>query len=396
MSHNANTMPSNQARPPLKRIGGIAIIVVIVLVAWGLYSRHRQSQDLVKWTDAQLVPTVQLAPAGEVAGHSMTLPGRLDAWNSAPIRARVSGYLKDWYKDIGAPVKAGDVLATIDTPDLDQQYAQAKADLARYRADATLADISARRWKNLRQSDSVSQQELDEKNGQAEAAKANVLSAQANVDRLAALESYKQIIAPFDGTVTARNTDIGDLITANVSTGPELFSVADTSKLRLYVRVPQNYATMLHVGMKVQLAVPEHPGKQFEATMVGTSGAVNSLSGAVLAQFIATNADRQLLPGDYADVRFSMSPDAKIVSVPASALLFRAAGAQVATVGPDDKVTLHKVHIALDLGPTLEIDQGLSPQDRIIINPTDSLEQGDKVKIDADQQAGGGHAHADA
>lgn len=385
MSHNDASLPVSQTKLPLKKLGGIFLVMVILAVVWGLYSRHRDAQALENWTDDQLTPTVQLAPPGEAAGNTMTLPGRLDAWNNAPIRARVSGYLKDWYKDIGTPVKAGDVLAKIDTPDLDQQYEQAKADLVRYQADARLADVSARRWKNLRASNSVSQQELDEKEGQAAAAHASVLSAQANVDRLAALESYKKIVAPFDGTVTARRTDIGDLITANVSTGPELFTVADTSKLRLYVSVPQNYSTMVKPGMKVKLAVPEHPGQLYDATLVGTSGSVNQLSGAVLAQFMVDNKDNQLLPGDYADVHFQAIPNSRLVVVPSSALLFRAAGPQMATVDEHGKVVLHDVHIALDMGQTLEIDQGLTPHDRVVINPTDSLQQGDAVRVsDAD------------
>jgi RND family efflux transporter MFP subunit len=381
MSHNDVTLPTSQAKLPLKRIGGIFLVIVILAVTWGLYSRHRDAQALDSWTDQQLIPTVQLAPSSAATGNTMTLPGRLNAWNNAPIRARVGGYLKDWTKDIGDPVKAGDVLATIESPDLDQQFEQARADVVRYQADAQLADITSRRWKNLRASNSVSQQELDEKIGQAAAARASVLSAQANVDRLAALESYKQIVAPFNGTVTARSTDIGDLITANVSTGPELFTVADTSKLRLYVSVPQNYSTMIKPGMQVQLAVPEHPGQLYTATLAGTSGSVNQLSGAMLAQFVVDNKNNQLMPGSYADVHFKAIPNSRMVVVPSSALLFRAAGPQMATVDEHGKVVLHDVHIALDMGQMLEIDQGLVPSDRVVINPTDSMQQGDAVHV---------------
>ncbi len=244
-----------------------------------------------------------------------------------------SGYLKNWYKDIGDKVKVGDVLATIDTPELDQQLEQAKAVLAKAQADANLASITSKRWQHLLSSDSVSKQEADEKSGEALAAQATVLAAKADVDRLSALETFKKIVAPFDGTVTARRTDVGDLIAANSESSPELFTVSDTTRMRLYVPVPEADAGGIKPGMKVTLNVPEFPGRTFDATLIGDADAINQTSGSLLAQFLAENHDGALKPGDYADVKLSLPTNPHMVSVPASALIFRAHGAQVAVLG---------------------------------------------------------------
>jgi RND family efflux transporter MFP subunit len=385
MSHNPVTVQVAQKPPRLKAVGIGGAVVAVLAVVLGLAIRYHEHHELVQWTDAQLIPSVRLAPSTDPATvNAITLPGHLDAWYSAPIYARVSGYLKVWYKDIGDKVKAGDVLAVIDTPDLDQQLEQAKAVLAKAQADANLANITTRRWQHLLASDSVSKQEADEKSGEAAAAQATVLAAKADVDRLDALETFKKIVAPFDGTVTARRTDVGDLITANSDSGPELFTVADTSRMRLYVPVPEVNADGIKPGMKVTLSIPELPGRTFQATLIGTSEAISQNSGSLLAQFVADNADGALKPGDYADVKLDLPVNPNLVSVPASALLFRSNGAQVAVLGPDGRAHLHDVHIAVDLGPTLQIDQGLKPADRVIENPPDSLMDGDKVRVEAD------------
>jgi RND family efflux transporter MFP subunit len=249
-------------------------------------------------------------------------------------------------------------------------------------ADAKLANITSQRWQHLLASDSVSKQEADEKSGEAAAAQATVLAAKADVDRLSALEGFKNIVSPFNGTVTVRRTDVGDLITSNSPSSPELFEVADVSRMRLYVPIPEVDASAIRPGMKAQLSVPEMPGRTFEATLIGTSEAISQSSGSLLAQFEANNSDGALKPGDYADVSLDLSVSPNLVSVPASALIFRSQGPQIAVLGPDGHVSLRKVHIALDLGTSLQIDKGLTTTDRIIENPPDSLMDGDKVRVD--------------
>jgi len=379
------------AQRPLRLGRPIAIVLVLAVLATaiGLAVRAHDYHQLVSWTNAQELPTVQLAPiAGKSDNHAMTLPGRVDAWISAPIHARVSGYLKSWDKDIGSTVNAGDTLGIIDTPELDQQFEQAKAVLVRAKADQRLAQVTSQRWQHLLSSNSVSKQEADEKSGEAEVAAANVLSAQADVDRLAALESFKHITAPFSGTVTSRNTDIGDLISSTSENSPALFTVADTSKMRLYVRIPQGYAASIKPGMTVNLSVLEHPGETYKATLIGSSGSVNQESGSLLAQFEAPNPHGELLPGDYAEVTLPVAVNTHLITVPATVLIFRAAGPQVAVLGADNRVQLRDIHIGMDLGDALEIDHGLQPGDRIIDHPPDSLSQGDEVQLAAAASSG--------
>jgi membrane fusion protein, multidrug efflux system len=371
-------------RPPRLRLAIVVVLAVAVLATViGLAVRAHDYHQLVTWTDAQELPTVQLAaPLSSTDARQMTLPGHLEAWISAPIHARVSGYLKNWNKDIGSPVNAGDTLGIIDTPELDQQYEQAKAGLVRAQANERLAQITSKRWQHLLTSNSVSKQEADEKSGEAEVDAANVLSAQADVDRLAALESFKHITAPFSGTVTSRSTDIGDLISATSdNSSPALFTVADTGKMRLYVSVPQGYAASIKPGMSVSLSVLEHPGTTYQATLIGSSGSINQASGSLLAQFEVPNPHADLLPGDYAEVHLPVAMSTHVITVPATVLIFRAAGPQVAVLGPNHRVQLRDVHIGMDLGDALEIDQGLQPTDRIIDHPPDSLIQGDQVRL---------------
>lgn len=394
MSHDATA--ATPTRPPRLRLAitiGLGLAVAAVVI--GLSLRSVESRSLIKWTDAQLVPTVQTIEANTSSGsQSMTLPGHLDAWISAPIHARVGGYLKSWNADIGDKVKAGDILGVIDTPELDQQYEQAKAELVRAQANVRLAETTAKRWQNLLQSRSVSKQEADEKAGEAESARANVLAAKADVDRIAALESFKRITAPFNGTVTTRHTDIGDLISANNDNGPPLFTVADTSKMRLYAEVPQGYASSIKSGMQVQLTVLGHGGETVTGTLIGNSSAINQSSGTLLAQFRVDNPRNDLLPGDFAEVHLPLTGDPHTVTVPATTLLFRAAGPQIAVIGKDHRVVLRDVHIAMDLGDRLQIDHGLLPGDRIIDHPSDSLMQGDQVQ-EATRTQEQGHAKAD-
>jgi RND family efflux transporter MFP subunit len=392
MSHNEAAAPSAGSTPRLRPVIAGGLLLAIVAVAARITLRAHDYNQLAQWTAEQEIPTVALVtPSAQSGLHNISLPGQLQAWIDAPIRAQVSGYLKSWKTDIGAKVNAGDLLGTIETPELDQQFAQAKAGLARTKADAQLAQITAKRWNNLLSSNSVSKQEADEKTAQAQVAQANVQSAQADVDRLAALESFKRVVAPFDGTVTNRQTDVGNLVTANGGTGSTLFSLADTRRMRLYVQVPQGYAGSIKPGLPVKLSVLEHPGKTYRAVEIGSAGAVDPHSGSQLVQFEVDNTDADLLPGDYAQVAIPLTDNPNLITVPATALIFRAQGAQLAVVGPGNRVQLRSVHIVQDLGNVLKIDQGLMPGDKIIDHPSDSLAQGNQVRIavtaDADPTA---------
>lgn len=378
----------SRKRLMLLGIGGLSLAAL--LVASGLAARTRHERAVVAWTETAAVPQVLVfQPQHNVLGDTLRLPAHLEAWSKAPIHARVSGYLKDWTQDIGTHVAAGQVLAHIDSPDLDQQVAQARARMTQQQANARLAQTTAERWQNLLASHSVSRQEADEKTSNAAAAKANAEAAAADYARLSALEDYKTIRAPFAGTLTARHTDIGQLIKADNDSDPELFDLADTHKLRLYVPIPQNYASVIHPGLQAQLTVPEHPGQHFSAQLLGDSTAIDPRSGTLLAQFVAANPDGALMPGDYAEATLAIPADTHGVSIPASALIFRAQGTQVAVIDRSRHVHLRSIHIGLDLGERLVIDQGLQATDQVIDNPPDALREGDLVQL---ADAGGEHA----
>ncbi|MGP8540393.1 efflux RND transporter periplasmic adaptor subunit [Pseudomonas protegens] len=378
----------SRKRLMLLGIGGLSLAAL--LVASGLAARTRHERAVVAWTETAAVPQVLVfQPQHNVLGDTLRLPAHLEAWSKAPIHARVSGYLKDWTQDIGTHVAAGQVLAHIDSPDLDQQVAQARARMTQQQANARLAQTTAERWQNLLASHSVSRQEADEKTSNAAAAKANAEAAAADYARLSALEDYKTIRAPFAGTLTARHTDIGQLIKADNDSDPELFDLADTHKLRLYVPIPQNYASVIRPGLHAQLTVPEHPGQHFSAQLLGDSTAIDPRSGTLLAQFVAANPDGALMPGDYAEATLAIPTDTHGVSIPASALIFRAQGTQVAVIDGSRHVHLRSIHIGLDLGERLVIDQGLQATDQVIDNPPDALREGDLVQL---ADAGGEHA----
>jgi RND family efflux transporter MFP subunit len=302
----------------------------------------------------------------------------------------VPGYLKQWSVDIGTPVKSGQVLAEIETPEIDQQLKQAQANLDTALANEHLTEITSKRWHNLLSSDSVSQQEADEKSGDYDAKKALVEAAHAEVDRLRALEGFKHLTAPFDGIVTARNTDIGALINAGHDTGHELFTVADVHKLRLYVSVPQAYTTQIKVGMKARFTVPERPGEAFDATLTDNAQSVSMNTGTVLIELGVDNKDGKLLPGEYGDVSFALPKNPSAMRVPASALTFRKEGLRVATLTADNHVAFRAISVSNDLGNVVEVASGLSPADRIIDNPPDALEDGDLVKVAPAKPSAGG------
>jgi RND family efflux transporter MFP subunit len=371
-------------------IGGIVLVLAIATAIWGIYSREESEAALTDWTQKQAIPTVAVAhPTQNTEAQKLVLPGDVQAFYEAPIYARVSGYLASWSEDIGAHVRRGQTLGVIDTPDLDQEMAQAEADLATAQARQNFADLTAKRWHALLASNSVSQQSADEKEGDALAVRAEVNAQRAHVDRLRALENFKRLAAPFDGIVTARNTDIGALINAGSNTAAPLFKVADMHEMRIYVRVPQSYAAELKPGLHASLTEPQYPGRTFDATLDTTSVSVALESRTVLVELLAPNPDGKLWPGTFADVTFDLPGDAHVLRVPASALIFRSNGAQLATVGSDNSIAMKDVTIGKNLGTEIEIESGITQADRVVTSPLDTIENGEQVAVatQAQQQA---------
>jgi RND family efflux transporter MFP subunit len=366
----------------LRLVGVVVLVLAIAVVAYGMISRAAQNSRLRDLTEAQAVPTVSVVTPQNVENHSgLDLPGRLEAYIRAPIYARVPGYLKSWKHDIGSKVKAGDLLAEIDTPDLDQQLMQARADQSVAEANAKLAQISADRWQSLAGTDAVAKQDVDQRTFTLNANVAQVKAAQANVDRLVAEQGFKRLIAPFDGIVTARETDIGALINVGATGGAELFVISETSKLRVYVSVPQNHVPSVPPGTKATISVPEHPGKTYSGTVEASSQAVNPSTGTTLMQIIVDNSAGEMMPGDYAGIHLQSDGVANVLSVPSSALIFDAKGLSIATVDANNHVLLKSVSIQRDLGSIIELASGLAPDDRVIENPPDGIGNGAEVRL---------------
>jgi RND family efflux transporter MFP subunit len=364
-------------------IGGAFVLLAVAVVAYGMGSRVAQDSRLHDLAEAQAVPTVAVVTPTSVDNHEgLDLPGRLQAFISAPIYARVPGYLKSWKYDIGSQVKTGDVLAEIDTPDLDQQLMQARANLSVAQANSKLAQVSAERWQSLAGTDAVAKQDVDQRTFTLNANVAQVKAAQANVDRLVAEESFKHLVAPFDGIVTARDTDIGALINVGASSaGAELFMVSETNKLRVYVNVPQNYVPSVPPGTQATISVPEHPGKTYTGTVEASAQAVNPATGTTLMQLIVDNRAGELMPGDYASIHLQIAGAANVLSVPSSALIFDANGLSIATVGANNRVLVKPVSIERDLGAIVELASGLAPNDRVIETPPDGIGSGAEVHL---------------
>ncbi|MYM37389.1 efflux RND transporter periplasmic adaptor subunit [Duganella sp. FT94W] len=373
---------SNTPRTGHKPLALGLIVLAAALVAAGVISRRSQAEQ-VKQANTPIVPMVSVVTAGQAAGAALELPARIEPWQRAPIYARVSGYLKSWSVDIGAPVKSGQTLADIETPDLDQQLLQAKAELATARSNLALASSTAKRWQGLLAADAVSRQEADEKAGDLAAKQSAVNAMQANVDRVQALQRYTRLVAPFDGVVTARNTDVGALINVGGAPGSELFVVSDLSRLRVYVNVPQRQVAAIKVGDKAELSAPERPGKVYTATVQSLSQAINASSGAMLVQLSVQNDSRELLPGGYASIHFNTPVASAALSIPPSALIFNKSGTQVATLGKDGRVVVKPVTISRDLGSVLEIATGIDRNDQVIANPPDGVATGDAVRVAA-------------
>jgi RND family efflux transporter MFP subunit len=364
-------------------VGIIALIAAGGIAATGLISRARNKQDLVQWTNAQAVPTVVLAKLvrGD-AEQRLILPGSLQPYSKATIYARVNGYVKSWDKDIGAPVKAGEVLASIEAPDLDQQLAQARATLASAKANHDIAAITAERNNTLVKKQVISQEVGDQTAADAEAKKAVMDANEANVRQLEAMQSFKQLVAPFEGVVTVRNTDIGALINSG-SAGQALFEVSDLHRVRIYVQVPQAFTADLRPGLKATFEMPQYPGQTFDASLVATSNAMNETSRSMLVELQADNPDGKLFGGTYCRVDFQIPGDPNMVRLPATALIPVNRGVQVAVLGDGNKVVLKSIQLGRDFGDTVEVTAGLDPQDRVIDSPPETLQTGDTVQMAA-------------
>jgi RND family efflux transporter MFP subunit len=383
-SDQTKTQIKTPSRRRLLLVGATGLLVAAAIVATGIVSRARGDQALQQWTNQQAIPTVALATlahGGEP--ERLILPGTIQPYNKAAIYARVNGYLKEWDQDIGAHVTKGQLLASIDTPDLDQQLAQAKANLASATADSKLATVTAGRWVDLYTGKWVSQQSVDDRTSAAATKQGVADAARANVGQLEAQESFKSIVAPFDGVVTARNTDIGALINAGSNVGQELFEVSDLHRVRIYIQVPQAFVAALRPGLKATFTMPQYPGQPFDATLVTTSNAVDMSSRSMLVELQADNADGKLLPGTYCQVQLQLPTDPSLLRVPATALLPVNQGAQVAILGDDGKVALKPVQLGRDLGTSVEVVAGLSPSDRVIDSPPETLQSGDAVQLAA-------------
>ena len=383
--------PAPHQAAPAKKSGLFAIIVLAILMVAGVFALVRRFTErgaLAKETERLATPTVAvITPSAEPAADQLVLPAQLQAYVESAIYARTNGYLLRWNKDIGSQVKKGELLAEIDTPEVDQELSQAKAAQQQTVAQLQLAKSTAERWINLRKTDSVSQQESDQQSSAYTQAVANNAAAEANVRRLQQLESFKHVYAPISGVITRRNTDVGALITAGSSgTGKELFDVAQVDPLRVFVSVPQSNAPAIRAGLPAYIELREYPGQKFSGKVVRTADSIDPATRTLLTEIDVPNPRGHLLPGSYAEVHFAVPVQITRLSIPVNALLFRPEGPRVAVVGSDHKVHLKAISIGRDYGTKVEILGGLDANDQIVVNPADSLEDGQEVNI----KAGGG------
>ena len=385
---NPTAVPDHESAPqqaafsPRKVLAALAALCFVAagLAAYGILSRMHADAVLAQRTNRLAPPTVMVAPPAPGAPvDSFVLPGNVTAWTDSPIYARTPGYLTHWYFDIGARVKKGALLATIATPEVDQQLRQAEADLATAKANANIARIQAERYSGLVTSDAVSHQDTDTFVNQAASTAAQVRSAQANLQRLLELQSFEKIYAPFDGVITARDIDIGQLI--DPGAGKELFHMQALQVLRVYTNVPQFYTATIRRGSKIDLTFPEHPGKIFLGTLVRTADALDPVSRTLLVEVDVDNRSGELLPGTLAQVHFRTPPAGPTFVIPVAALIFRREGLQVGTIVHGNVAHLVPVTISQDDGKTVQIINGLQADDKVIQDPPDSLIEGEKVTI---------------
>lgn len=366
-------------------LGALALLIV---GAFTLLQRRTQYRALANETEKMAVPTVSVVhPTPEPGQEDLVLPSTTQAYVESPIYARTNGYLKKWYHDIGSRVRQGELLAEIDTPEIDQQLLQARADLGTSKANEDLSKITASRYQDLIKTDGVSKQEVDNATGDYAAKKAGLQSAEANVRRLEELESFKRIYAPFSGVITRRNVDIGNLINAgNGGAAQELFYLAQTDPIRAYVRVPEIYGSTIHAGLGAYLELSQYPGESFQGKVVRTADAIDLASRTLNTEVDVPNKDGRLLPGGYAQVHLLVKVTGQRLQVPVNALLFRSEGLRAVTIDENHKTHLQPLTIGRDYGTALEVLQGLKSSDWIVLNPPDSLEEGLQVNVKEMQQ----------
>src|SRR5467141_812182 len=379
-------MPSEDIKAPgrksLLTAAAAAVLLAGIVLSYGFIGRAQSKQEVVDWTNTHAIPTVALAALIPGSSHqTLTLPGNIQPFNRAAIFARVNGYVKSWDHDIGSPVKAGQVLASIDAPDLDQQLGQAKATLASVRANHQIASLTANRNNILLQKQIVAQQLADQTDADAKAKEAVVDANEANVRQLEAMQSFKTLAAPFDGVVTARNVELGMLINSGGGSGQALFEVSDLHRVRIFVQVPQSFTAGLAPGMKATFEMPQYPGVQFDATLSHISKSINANSHSMQVELQADNAAGRFFGGSYCNMHFEIPTDANLVKIPSTALITGNQGTQVATLDSNNKVVLKSVKLGRDLGDSVEVIAGLTPSDRIINSPPETLTTGDAVRV---------------
>ncbi len=368
----------------------LTVVIVVIVVIWGISSRRNANAQLSQETRELAIPTVTVThPKPGAPMQEIVLPGDMQAYIDAPIYARTNGYLKSWSVDIGARVKAGQLLAEIDAPEVDQQLQQARADLATAEANLRLAEITATRYMDLLKTDSVAQQDVDNATGSADARRTTVESARSNVKRLEDLQSFEKIYAPFDGVITARNTDIGALIDSGSSGGTarELFHIAAVNRLRIYVNVPQIYSPHIQPGLRADLSLTEFPGRKFAGTVVRDSGAIDNSTRTLLTEIDVNNPTGELKPGSYVEVHLAMPSSVTTFTLPVNATIFKSAGMQVAIVKNGKTISLIPITPGRDFGTEVEVLAGLKGDESVVLNPPDSLAEGQAVRIAQTQPA---------
>jgi RND family efflux transporter MFP subunit len=362
----------------------LILLVVALVVIWGISSRHKASAQLSQETHELAIPTVSVIhPKLGAPQQEIVIPGDMQPYADAPIFARTSGYLKKWYSDIGANVRAGQLLAEIESPEVDQQLQAARADLSTAEANMNLAQVTAARYKDLLKTDSVAQQDVDNATGNYDARRTSVESAQANVKRLQDMQSFEKVYAPFDGVITARNTDVGQLIDSGSSGGTarELFHISAVSPLRVYVNVPQLDSPQIRPGLRADLVLSEFPGRRFQGTVVRSSGAIDNTSRTLLTEVDVDNSARLLKPGGYVEVHLKLPSPVSTFTLPVNATIFKSAGLQVAIVKDGKTISLVPVTPGRDFGTEIEIVAGLKGDEWVVLNPSDSLADGATVRV---------------